>query len=103
MDRLKLQLEQKKTQLALLQEKKAEIELDLKKEKKRLLENFISVRDENKKLMNMLQCMGYYQQQPQANFMDHSQVANGEGDFQACNPHGEPDQSLFACQEDLHG
>ena len=33
MDRLKLQLEQKKTQLALLQEKKAENELELKKEK----------------------------------------------------------------------
>jgi hypothetical protein len=47
MDRLKLQLEQKKTQLALLHEKKAENELDLKKEKKMLLENFIKIRDEN--------------------------------------------------------
>jgi hypothetical protein len=48
MDRLKLQLEQKKTQLALLQEKKAETELELKKEKKNLLESFIKMRDENK-------------------------------------------------------
>ena len=53
MDRLKLQLEQKKTQLALLQEKKAENELELKKEKKFLLENFIKMRDENKNLMEM--------------------------------------------------
>lgn len=50
MDRLKLQLEQKKTQLALLHEKRAENELTLKKEKKALLENFIKVREENKRL-----------------------------------------------------
>jgi len=37
--------------LALLQEKKAETELVLKREKKMLLENFIKVREENKELM----------------------------------------------------
>ena len=55
MDRLKLQLEQKKTQLALLQEKKAENELELKKEKKQLLESFITLRNENKNLVLMFQ------------------------------------------------
>ena len=53
MDRLKLQLEQKKTQLALLQEKKAENELELKKEKKFLLESFIKMREENQQLLEM--------------------------------------------------
>jgi hypothetical protein len=55
MDRLKLQLEQKKTQLALLEEKKAENELELKKEKKFLLESFLKSREENKQLIEMQQ------------------------------------------------
>ena len=47
-------MEQKKTQLALLQEKKAENELELKRDKKFLLENFIKMRDENKQLLDMV-------------------------------------------------
>ena len=40
-DRLKLQLEQKKTQLALVEEKKAENELKMKREIKTLLEAYL--------------------------------------------------------------
>ena len=54
-DRLKLQLEQKKTQLALIQEKQAENELELKKKMKVLLENFLKVRDENRLLYDSIQ------------------------------------------------
>lgn len=54
-DRLKLQLEQKKTQLALIQEKQAENELELKKKMKFLLENFLRVRDENRQLVENIQ------------------------------------------------
>lgn len=45
LDRTRLQLEQKKTQLALLNEKRAENELTLKREKKTLLESFLKVRE----------------------------------------------------------
>ena len=40
-DRLKLQLEQKKTQLALVEEKKAENELNMKREIRALLEAYL--------------------------------------------------------------
>ena len=40
-DRLKLQLEQKKTQLALVEEKKAENELNMKREIRSLLEAYL--------------------------------------------------------------
>jgi len=43
-DRLKLQLEQKKTQLALVEEKKAENELNMKKEIRTLLEAYLQVK-----------------------------------------------------------
>ena len=43
-DRLKLQLEQKKTQLALMEEKKAENELQMKREIKSLLEAYLQVK-----------------------------------------------------------
>lgn len=66
LDRCKLQLEQMKTKLALLKEKKAENELQLKKEKKVLLENFIKIREENKRLVEM--CQQYINNN--GNFMD---------------------------------
>ena len=50
LDRTLLQLEQKKTQLALLEEKKAEAELMLKREKKSLLQSFVKLQQENKYL-----------------------------------------------------
>ena len=43
-DRLNLQLEQKKTQLALVEERKAENELMMKKEIKSLLEAYLSLK-----------------------------------------------------------
>ena len=43
-DRLNLQLEQKKTQLALVEEKKAENELNMKKEIKALLEAYLQLK-----------------------------------------------------------
>lgn len=43
LDRTLLQLEQRKTQLALLEEKKAEAELTLKKEKKTLLHALVKL------------------------------------------------------------
>lgn len=43
-DRLKLQLEQKKTQLALVEEKKAENELTMKKEIRALLETYLQLK-----------------------------------------------------------
>ena len=54
-DRLQLQLEQARTQLALVQEQKAETELQLKKEKKSLLEAFLSARDQNRVLIQLYQ------------------------------------------------
>ena len=45
-DRLKLQLEQKKTQLALVEEKKAENELNMKREIKALLEAYLKLKSE---------------------------------------------------------
>ena len=53
LDRTQLQLEQRKTQLALLNEKKAENELTLKREKKTLLESFLKVREHNHQLSQM--------------------------------------------------
>ena len=44
-DRLKLQLEQKKTQLALVEEKKAENELNMKREIRALLEAYLQVKN----------------------------------------------------------
>lgn len=44
-DRLKLQLEQKKTQLALVEEKKAETELEMKKQIKFLLEHYLRAKE----------------------------------------------------------
>ena len=44
-DRLKLQLEQKKTQLALVEEKKAETELKMKREFKFLLEHYLKAKE----------------------------------------------------------
>lgn len=86
MDRLKLQLEQKKTQLALLEEKKAENELELKKEKKFLLESFLKAREENKLLIEMqqqhfmeAQCSNDQFTQNQQNYND-DQIIN-ENDF----------------------
>lgn len=54
LDRTKLQLEKKKTQLALLEEKKTESELKLKKEKKKILEAVISLQQENQSLKNII-------------------------------------------------
>lgn len=54
LDRTQLQLEQRKTQLALLNEKKAENELTLKREKKTLLESFLKVREHNHQLSQMM-------------------------------------------------
>ena len=44
-DRLKLQLEQKKTQLALVEEKKAENELKMKQQIRSLLEAYLSLKN----------------------------------------------------------
>lgn len=91
MDRLKLQLEQKKTQLALLQEKKAENELQLKKEKKSLLENFIKVREENKKIVAI------YQQfmNGHSNFMDQSAPNINENNYIIQNFDDEQQEDLM--------
>lgn len=53
LDRTLLQLEQRKTQLALLEEKKAEAELTLKREKKALLQALIKLQKENKFLRQL--------------------------------------------------
>ena len=85
MDRLKLQLEQRKTQLALLEEKKAENELELKKEKKFLLESFLKSREENKHLLEMQQqFMRFDQSNDQRQFMPNQQNYN---DDQIINEH----------------
>ena len=66
----------------MLQEKKAETELELKKEKKRLLENFIKMRDENKKVMKLYQKVAERSaQNSERNFMNQSRNANEISDF----------------------
>ena len=52
-DRLKLQLEQKKTQLALVEEKKAENELNMKREIRSLLEAYLQVKSRLEELEPM--------------------------------------------------
>lgn len=49
-DRLQLQLEQTKTSLALIEEKKAETELEMKKEIKYLLESWLSAKNKQQNL-----------------------------------------------------
>lgn len=79
MDRLKLQLEQRKTQLALLEEKKAENELELKKEKKFLLESFLKSREENKQLLEIQQqFMHFDQSNDQQQFIPNQQNYNDD-------------------------
>ena len=69
-------MEQRKTQLALLEEKKAENELELKKEKKFLLESFLKSREENKHLLEMQQQYMQFEQ-----FNDQQQIIQAQQNY----------------------
>ena len=64
-DRLKLQLEQKKTQLALMEEKKAENELQMKREIKSLLEAYLQVKQRLEEIEGVQYGEEGYEEAPQ--------------------------------------